>query len=66
MIDLARYIESIVDPTFEDFKRNPELIRHGYLACVATYHAIDRAALPERRSRPARTMAIRVAGFCAG
>lgn len=47
MIDLARYIGLIVDPTFEDFKTNPESIRHGYLACVATYHAIDRAALPD-------------------
>jgi hypothetical protein len=42
--DLARYIELIVEPTFEDFRRNPTSIRHAYLACVATYHAVDRAS----------------------
>ncbi len=47
MLKLDRYIELIVEPTFEDFKRNPTSIRHGYLACVATYHAIDRAAHPQ-------------------
>jgi hypothetical protein len=46
VLQLDRYIELIVEPTFEDFKRNPTSIRHGYLACVATYHAIDRAAHP--------------------
>lgn len=48
MADLTAYLRDIVEPTFEDFKRNPHSMRHAYLACVATYHAIDRAALPRR------------------
>jgi hypothetical protein len=47
MITLQRYLDIIVEPTFKDFQRNPTSIRHGYLACVATYHAVDRAAYPE-------------------
>jgi len=45
--ELARYLEHFVDPTFEDFKKNPLSMRHAFLACVATYHAIDRAAYPK-------------------
>jgi hypothetical protein len=44
MNSLARYIELIVEPTFDDLKRNPGSIRHAYLTCVVIYHAIDRAA----------------------
>jgi len=43
---LARYIEVIVEPTFEDFKRNPGSVRHAYLACLVAYHAIDRVTFP--------------------
>ena len=39
---LRTYLDEVVDPTFEDFRRNPRSIRHAFLACVATYHAIDR------------------------
>ena len=46
MIELNRYIELIVEPTFEDFKRHPDSVRHAYLACLVTYHAIDRATYP--------------------
>jgi len=45
--DLARYIEEIVEPTFEDFNRNRKSVRHAFLACVAIYHAVDRAAYPK-------------------
>jgi hypothetical protein len=45
---LQEYLDVIVEPTFEDFKRNPHSMRHAYLACVAVYHAIDRAAYPKR------------------
>lgn len=48
MDEIVQYLELIVEPTFADFKANPRSIRHAYLACVATYHAIDRAALPDK------------------
>jgi len=41
---LARYLAVIVDPTFDDFLNNPRSVRHAYLACVAIFHAVDRAA----------------------
>ena len=41
---LARYLEVIVDPTFDDFDDNRGSIRHAYLASVAIFHAVDRAA----------------------
>jgi hypothetical protein len=44
--DFAEYMELIVEPTFEDFRRNGGSVRHGYLACLAIYHAVDRAAFP--------------------
>jgi hypothetical protein len=46
MNDIAEYMEVIVEPTFEDYKRNSRSVRHAYLACVAIYHAVDRAAFP--------------------
>ena len=46
MNDLVSYLKLIVEPTVEEFRRNPSSIRHAYLACVATYHASDRAAYP--------------------
>lgn len=48
MDKLDRYIEVIVEPAFLDFQRNPGSFRHAYLACLVTYHAIDRAAYPAR------------------
>jgi hypothetical protein len=48
---LTRYIESIVEPTFADFKRNRDSVRHAFLACVAVYHAIDRASQDSGISR---------------
>lgn len=44
MKTLARYLEVIVDPTFDDFHGNRSSVRHAYLACVAIFHAVDRAA----------------------
>lgn len=44
MKTLARYVEVIVDPTFDDFHGNSGSFRHAYLACVAIFHAVDRAA----------------------
>lgn len=44
MKTLARYLEVIVDPTFDDFLGNTASFRHAYLVCVAIFHAVDRAA----------------------
>jgi hypothetical protein len=44
---LQRCLADIVEPTFEDFKRNPRSVRHAFLACVAAYHSIDRASHPK-------------------
>lgn len=41
---MAKYIEEMVDPTYEEFRRNENSPRHAFLACVAAFHAIDRAA----------------------
>jgi hypothetical protein len=41
---LARYLEVIVDPTFDDFHANRTSLRLAYLAAVAIFHAVDRAA----------------------
>jgi hypothetical protein len=53
MKTLARYLEVIVDPTYDDFCSNSRSFRHAYLACVAIFHAVDRAA-EESRIRPAK------------
>ena len=44
---LREYLDTVVEPTFEDFNGNPRSMRHAYLACVATYHAIDHVAYPK-------------------
>jgi hypothetical protein len=41
---LEEYIDLIVEPTFEDFRKNPGSTRYGFLACVAAFHSVDRAA----------------------
>jgi hypothetical protein len=50
MNDLAEYMELIVEPTWEEYRRNSTSVRHAYLACVAVYHAVDRAAYPNAGS----------------
>ena len=52
MNTLARYLELIVDPTWDDFHNNRDSVRHAFLACVAIYHAIDRVA-EEEEEQPA-------------
>jgi hypothetical protein len=39
---LARYIEEVVEPTFNDFEADPTP-RRAFLAAVAIFHAVDRA-----------------------
>jgi hypothetical protein len=53
MGDLERYLEEIVGPTIREFEEHPFSVRHAFLACVATFHAVDYMAHP-RRSRPLR------------
>lgn len=47
-MNLIEYLELIVEPTFADFCKNPNSGRHAYLSCVATFHAVDRAAAPKK------------------
>jgi hypothetical protein len=44
--DLGKYLDQIVEPTLQDFIRNPNSVRRAYLACLVTYHAIDRVKSP--------------------
>jgi hypothetical protein len=39
---LTKYLRIIVQPTVDEFMRNPLSPRHEYIACVVAYHAIDR------------------------
>ena len=48
MNDLARYVELIVEPTFEDFRKNSTSVRRAFLTCVAIYHAVDRVSYPKK------------------
>jgi hypothetical protein len=43
MNTLARYIERVVEPTFQDFKRDSSS-RMAFLTSVVIFHGIDRAA----------------------
>ena len=56
MQELQQYLDIIVEPTFRDFERNPKSIRHAYLACVAAYHAIDRASCPKKPGKLTKGM----------
>ena len=53
MEDLERYLNEVVDPTIKDFEEHPTSVRHAFIACVATFHAIDYLAHP-RSSRGLR------------
>lgn len=43
MSSLKTYLEEIVEPTFDDFRRD-ETRRRAFLCAVAAFHAVDRAA----------------------
>lgn len=40
---LAKYIEEIVEPTFNDFEAD-KTPRRAFLAAVSIFHAVDRAS----------------------
>jgi hypothetical protein len=44
--DLDEYMELIVEPTYEEYKKNSSSVRLAYLVCLVAYHAVDRAAYP--------------------
>lgn len=48
-MDAQDYIESMVVPTLNDYSENVTSVRHGFLACVVTYHALDHFAPPNKR-----------------
>ena len=54
MEDIARYLNEFVDPTIKDFQENPTSVRHAFLACVVTFHAIDYLTPPGRKPRDLR------------
>jgi hypothetical protein len=51
MEDLERYLSKIVEPTVEDFQRQPSSVRVGFLACVAIDHSVDYLAFPADRAK---------------
>lgn len=53
MNTLQRYLEVIVDPTWDDFHANRSSARLAFLTCVAIYHSVDRFA-EEAGQRPGR------------
>jgi len=46
---LSIYLKTMVEPTVDEFMRNPLSPRHAYIACVVTYHAIDRVTYGKTR-----------------
>ena len=47
MAELERYLEEIVEPTVADFEQHPTSVRHAFLACVVTCHAVDYLDYPK-------------------
>jgi hypothetical protein len=48
MEDLLKYLDDTVEPTIKDLEKNPRSVRHAFLACVTTFHAIDYLEHPRR------------------
>jgi hypothetical protein len=48
MEELVDYLADIVEPTLAEFELHPGSRRHGFLACVATFHAVDYLAYPRK------------------
>lgn len=41
MFDARRYLQEIVTPTVDDYAANVRSVRHGFLACLVTFHTLD-------------------------
>jgi len=50
MEDFERYLIEIVEPTANDFSKDPSSVRLGFLACVALEHSVDYLAFPGNRA----------------
>jgi hypothetical protein len=61
MIELTGYLDEFVEPTLDEFRRDPFSRRRAYLACVAIYHAIDRYPLCGQAREKAERDALREA-----
>jgi hypothetical protein len=63
MEDMLRYLDEMVEPTIKDFEEHPTSVRHGFLACVAAFHAIDYLAYPKKRPSDLRQRSARLRSF---
>lgn len=50
MEDFERYLIDIVEPTVNDFSKDPSDVRLGFLACVSLEHSVDYLAFPGTRA----------------
>jgi hypothetical protein len=48
MTRLRRYIETMVNPTIEDFEANPQSVRLAFLTCVVVFHCVDYVSRPRK------------------
>ena len=53
-MDARSYIFDIVVPTLADYERDKTSVRHGFLACVAAFHAVDYLSTDEVSSSSLR------------
>jgi hypothetical protein len=47
-MDAVLYMAEMVDPTIEEFAKNPASRRHAFIACLVTFHCIDYLAHPRK------------------
>jgi hypothetical protein len=47
MEDARKYLKDVVDPTIEEFAKEPASARRALLACIALYHVSDYLAHPD-------------------
>ena len=50
MEDLEQYFTEFVEPTVNNFKKNPASLGHAFGACVVLFHSVDYLAYPKRSS----------------
>lgn len=50
MEDFERYLNEIVEPTLNDFRKKPSSVRIGFLTCVVIDHSVDYLAFPRDRA----------------
>ena len=45
---MLQFLDEVVEPTIRDFEADPTSRRRAFLACAATFHAIDYLAYPSK------------------